>query len=187
MRGHCSRPDIFRQSCGWPWLKGLYSYSRWNVESAGSSREWRPEGAPTTDETLPILLSRETPSVVVVSVVFCPVQKKICHWFTECITRFFSICVRYPTQYLQGEKMESSFRLEMMSQFLGKQRYIDSSLAREWCLCWIGCTLDTRVGLLLVRSESVMKIPISMNYSQYGSFARSETIIEKWSWRLNSC
>jgi hypothetical protein len=59
--------------------KGLYSCSSWNVEKAGSSREWCPEGAPTTDETLRILLSRKIPSVVVVSVVFCPLQKKVCH------------------------------------------------------------------------------------------------------------
>jgi hypothetical protein len=49
------------------------------VERAGSSREWRPEGAPTTDEILLILLSRKILSAVVVSVVFCPLQKKICH------------------------------------------------------------------------------------------------------------
>jgi hypothetical protein len=87
-------------------IKGLYSCSRWNVESAGSSREWRPEGAPMTDETLPNLLSRKILSVVVVSVVFCPLQKKVCHWFTECITRFFSICVRYLNQYLQWKRWD---------------------------------------------------------------------------------
>jgi hypothetical protein len=44
-----------------------------------TSREWRPEGSPTNDETLLILLSRKIRSVVVVSVVFCSLQKKICH------------------------------------------------------------------------------------------------------------
>ena len=45
--------------------------------------------------------------------------------------RFFSIRVGYTNQYLQGKKMGSSFRLEVMSQLLGKQRNIDLSLARE--------------------------------------------------------
>ena len=52
--------------------------------------------------------------------------------------------------------------------------------------CWIGCAFDTWVGLPIVRTNSVYAIPVSVTHSRHGSYARSETEIEKWSWRLNS-
>jgi hypothetical protein len=60
-------------------IKGSCSCNSRDVESAGSSREWRPEGSSTTDETLFVLLSTKILSAVVVSVVFSPLQKKNCH------------------------------------------------------------------------------------------------------------
>ena len=47
-----------------------------NADNAGPSREWRPEGAPITDEALLVLLQANGPSVVLLSSVFCPLQKK---------------------------------------------------------------------------------------------------------------
>ena len=51
-----------------------------------------------------ILLSTKILSVVLVSVVFCPFQKNICHWLTQWITSFCSIQLWQPNQYLQGRK-----------------------------------------------------------------------------------
>ena len=51
--------------------------SECNADNGGLSREWRPEGAPTTDEGLHVLLETKELSVVVLSVVLCPLQKII--------------------------------------------------------------------------------------------------------------
>ena len=56
-----------------------------------TSREWRPGGAPTTDEVLQVLLETKGLSIVVVSVVFCALQEKISEWCTECIVILYSI------------------------------------------------------------------------------------------------
>jgi hypothetical protein len=61
------------KSCG----KRARSLSECNADMAGSSREWRLEGAPTTDEVLHILLHTKGLSVVVLSVVVCPLQRNI--------------------------------------------------------------------------------------------------------------
>ena len=55
----------------------MRSFRECNPDDAGLSREWRPEGAPTTDENLHILLDTKERSVVVFDEVVCPFQKKI--------------------------------------------------------------------------------------------------------------
>jgi hypothetical protein len=47
----------------------MKSFSEWNADNAGPSREWRPGGAPTTDEDLHIRLETIGLSVVVFSAV----------------------------------------------------------------------------------------------------------------------
>jgi hypothetical protein len=49
----------------------------YNTDNAGLSREWRPEGAPTTDQALLVLLQASGLSIVLLSYVLCPLQKKI--------------------------------------------------------------------------------------------------------------
>ena len=48
-----------------------------NEDNAGSSREWRPEDAPTIDEAVLVLLQANGLSIALLSSVFCPLQKKI--------------------------------------------------------------------------------------------------------------
>ena len=55
----------------------IKSFRKLNTDDALPSREWRPEGAPTTDEVLHVLLKAKGLSVVVFSVVLSPLQKKI--------------------------------------------------------------------------------------------------------------
>ena len=47
-----------------------------NVGNAGPNREWRPEGAPTTEEALLVSLQANVLSIVLLSSVLCPLQKK---------------------------------------------------------------------------------------------------------------
>ena len=55
----------------------MKSLGECNTDNTGPSREWRPEGTPTTDEVLQVLLETRGLLIIVVSVVFCPLQKKI--------------------------------------------------------------------------------------------------------------
>ena len=54
----------------------INSLSECNSDNAGPSREWRPEGVPTTDEALHVSLEAKGLSVVVFSVVLPPLKKK---------------------------------------------------------------------------------------------------------------
>ena len=47
-----------------------------NAGNAGPSREWRLEGAPTTAEALLVLPQANELWMVLLSSVFCPLQKK---------------------------------------------------------------------------------------------------------------
>ena len=46
-----------------------------NADNSGPSREWRPEGLPTTDEALFVLLQANELSIVLLRSVFCPSRK----------------------------------------------------------------------------------------------------------------
>ena len=59
-----------------------------------ASREWRPEGAPTTERGADRLLLNKVMSAVEVSVVFRPLQKKITEQCTKFIAMLRSNSVR---------------------------------------------------------------------------------------------
>ena len=52
--------------------KRIKSLSECNASNAGPSWEWRPAGTPTTDEDMHVLFEIKGRSVVVFSVVLCP-------------------------------------------------------------------------------------------------------------------
>ena len=55
----------------------MMSLSECNGDDAGLSREWRPEGAPTTDSDLHFLLDTKELLEVLFSVIVVSLQKKI--------------------------------------------------------------------------------------------------------------
>ena len=57
-------------------VKRMMSFSGCNANDAGLSREWRPEGAPTTDSDLHLLLDTKELSVVLFSVIVVSLRKK---------------------------------------------------------------------------------------------------------------
>jgi hypothetical protein len=57
--------------------KRFKSLSECNAANVGPSWEWRPAGTPTTDEDMHVLFEIKGHSVVVFSVVLCPLQKWI--------------------------------------------------------------------------------------------------------------
>ena len=59
--------------------------SEWNAGNAGLSREWRPEGAPTTDEEPIALLLTKSMSVEEVNVLFRRLQNNITERCSELI------------------------------------------------------------------------------------------------------
>ena len=72
-------------------VKGFQLLRKWKAQKAGPSREWRPEGAPTTGEGLPVLLENKGLSIAVFSLVFGVLRKRFlndassayqyCIWF----------------------------------------------------------------------------------------------------------
>ena len=68
--------------------------SEFDAENTGPSREWRPEGAPTTKRGADRLLLKNGMSAVEVSVVFRPLQKKITEQCTEFIAMLLLDSVR---------------------------------------------------------------------------------------------
>jgi hypothetical protein len=58
-------------------VEALGSCSECDAENTGPSREWRPEGAPTTERGADCLLLNKGMSAVKFSVVFRPFQKKV--------------------------------------------------------------------------------------------------------------
>ena len=98
--------------------EGLDACSEWNAANTGLSREWRPEGAPTTDEVLIVLPHTKYIPVVEVRVVFCPLQKNITEQCIKFMVILSSTIVRKSNQHLQtNEELGTSFQLEMISQF----------------------------------------------------------------------
>ena len=76
-----------------------------------ASREWRPEGAPTTERGADRLLLNKGMSPVEVSLVFRPLQKKITEQCTKCIAMLRSNSVRKSNLHLQtNEVIGISFR-----------------------------------------------------------------------------
>ena len=65
------------RSCSQSCVKKINSFIECNADNAGPSREWRPEGAPTTDKALHVLLETQRFSIVVSGVVLSDLQKKI--------------------------------------------------------------------------------------------------------------
>jgi hypothetical protein len=85
-------------------------------QNTGSSREWRPEGAPTTDKVLIALLQTKCISPVEVIVVFRLLQKNITEQSIEFMVMLSSTVVRKSNLHLQkNEEIGTSLKLEMIS------------------------------------------------------------------------
>ena len=72
-----SRTLFLQMSSSYSRGKRIMSFRECNVDDAGLSREWRPEGAPTTDSHLHFLLDTKELPVVLFSVIVVSLQKKI--------------------------------------------------------------------------------------------------------------
>ncbi len=85
-------------------------------KKTGPSREWRPEGAPTTERGADRLLLNKGVSVIEVSVVFRPLQKNITEQCTEFIAMLLLNSVRKSNLHLRtNEVIGISFREVRMS------------------------------------------------------------------------
>ena len=82
-------------------VEALGVCSECDAENTGPSREWRPEGAPTTERGADCLLLNKGMSAVEVSVVFRPLQKKITEQCTEFIAMLLLNSVRKSNLHLQ--------------------------------------------------------------------------------------
>ena len=80
--------------------RAIEELREWNAQNAGPRRGWRPEGAPTTDEGLPVLLENKGLSIVVISVALWRLEKKTSKGCIECISIVYLVRVRYPNQAL---------------------------------------------------------------------------------------
>ncbi len=86
------------------------------THQAESSREWRFEGAPITDEGLLVLLQANGLSIVLLSSVFCPLQKKISNYPPSAYQYSFSFEHDHRISIFRKRKRRTAFRLEMISQ-----------------------------------------------------------------------
>ena len=87
--------DFSHICCRSSWCRWNRSLSEWNEKNAGPSREWRPKGAPTTDEVLHVLFETERISIAVFSAVLWRLETKISNKCTEYIAILYSIRVWY--------------------------------------------------------------------------------------------